>query len=118
MSKEELKLRTKTFALRALKLARALPKDNAGRVVGSQFIDSATSVGSNYRAACRGRSRAEWISKMSICLEEADESAFWLEIIMEDGMLSQKQVDPLHREAVELVSIFAAALKTARSSTT
>jgi four helix bundle protein len=115
MDKDELRQRTKKFALRALKLARALPKDTAGRIVAAQFIDSATSVGSNYRSCLRARSRAEWASKLSVALEEADESAYWLEIIMEDGMLRPARVEPLHREASELTAIFTASLKTFRS---
>jgi four helix bundle protein len=87
MDAEELKKRTKRFALRILKLASALPNSLQGRTVGGQLGRSGTSVGSNYRAACRGRSRAEFISNLGIVEEEADESAFWLELIIDGGLL-------------------------------
>jgi four helix bundle protein len=115
MNKEELRQRTKELGLRAIKLVRALPKDVPGKTIANQLMRSAMSVGANYRSACRGRSKAEWLSKLGICLEEADESAFWLELIMEDGMLSRRQVEPLWNEAHELCAIFHAALQTGRN---
>lgn len=114
MDKEGLKLRTKTFGLRVMKLVRAMPKDVAGRALANQLIRSGTSVGANYRPACRGRSKAEWLSKLGVCLEEADESAHWLELIMEDGMLPRKRVEPLWKEADELCAIFYSALRSGR----
>jgi four helix bundle protein len=114
MDKETLKLRTKTFGLRVMKLVRAMPKDLVGKALANQLIRSGTSVGANYRSACRGRSKAEWIAKLGICLEEADESAHWLELIMEDGMLSRKRVEPLWKEADELCAIFYTAIDSAR----
>ena len=86
MTKEELKARTKTFALRVMKLVDALPNSKSGRAIGNQLVRSGTSVGSNYRAACRARSRAEFIAKIGVVEEEADESAFWLELVT-DGSL-------------------------------
>jgi four helix bundle protein len=114
MDKEGLKLRTKTFGLRVMKLVRAMPKDAVGRALAGQLIRSGTSVGANYRSACRGRSKAEWLSKLGVCLDEADESAHWLELIMDDGMLPLPRVEPLWKEADELCAIFYAAIKTSR----
>ena len=107
MTSDELKNRTKQFALRVLKLVAALPNTVAGRAIGGQLVRSGTSVGANYRAACRGRSRAEFIAKMGTCEEEADESAYWMEIIIEGELLKQNQVNPLLKEAEELTRIFA-----------
>ena len=87
MDADELKQRTKQFALRVLKLVEALPNNLQGRAVGGQLVRAGTSVGSNYRAACRGRSRAEFAAKLGIVEEEADESAFWLELIIEGSLL-------------------------------
>ena len=108
MTEDELKRRTKQFALRVLKLIDALPTTLGGRTVGSQLVSSGTSVGANYRSACRGRSRAEFIAKLGIVEEEADESAFWLELIMESGMLQGRLVQPLHQEATGLAKIMRA----------
>jgi len=116
MHKEELLLRTKEFGLRVLRLVRALPKDAAGRALANQPVRSGTSVGANYRAACRARSKAEFRAKLGIVLEEADESAFWLELIMEDGMLSKSRVNPLRVEADELCAIFYRSLESSRDS--
>jgi four helix bundle protein len=82
MNAEDLKKRTKQFALRVLKLVAALPNNVQGRAVGGQLVRAGTSVASNYRAACRGRSKAEFVAKLGIVVEEADESAFWLELII------------------------------------
>jgi len=108
MNKKALKQRTKDFALRVVKLVEALPNTVAGRAIGHQLVRAGTSVGANYRAACRSRSRAEFIAKMGIVEEEADESAFWLEIIMENGLLNKEIVKNLHQEAEELTAIMAA----------
>jgi four helix bundle protein len=108
MNETELKNRTKQFALRVLKLVAALPKTTEGRALGSQLVRSGTSVGANYRAACRGRSKAEFISKLGIVEEEADESAYWMELIVDGGLLIKKKVDALWREACELTAIMAA----------
>src|SRR5216117_627594 len=108
MTELELKQRTKQFALRVIKLVGALPKTTEGRAIGGQLIRSGTSVGANYRAACRGRSKAEFISKLGTVEEEADESAYWMELIIEAGCLKKDQVDPLRQEACELTAIMAA----------
>jgi len=99
---DDFKKRTKRFALRILKLVEALPNTVSGRTIGGQLVRSGTSVGSNYRAACRGRSRAEFIAKLGIVEEEADESAYWLELIIEGALLNAPLVQPLLDEANEL----------------
>jgi len=114
MEKAELKLRTKAFSLRALKLVRHLPRDVTGKVLANQLTRSALSVGANYRSACRARSRAEFLSKLGIVLEEADESAHWLEIIIEDKLLPASKVSALLQEANELTAIFFTATATTR----
>ena len=116
MNEQELKVRTKQFALRIMKAVSALPRTVAGRALGNQLIRSGTSVGANYRAACRGRSKAEFIAKVGIVTEEADESAYWLELIAESGLLASELVGPLHREAEELTAIFTASARTAKAN--
>lgn len=108
MDEEELKRRTKQFALRVMKLTEALPSSGSGRAIAAQLLRSGTSVGANYRAACRGRSKADFISKLGIVEEEADESAFWLELIMEGGLMKPEQIQPLWQEAQEIVRIMTA----------
>ncbi|HKO96696.1 MAG TPA: four helix bundle protein [Pyrinomonadaceae bacterium] len=107
MDAEELKARTKKFALRVLKLVAALPNNLQGKTVGGQLIRSGTSVPANYRAACRGRSKAEFIAKLGVVEEEADESAFWLELIIDSGLLQEEKVRSLLQEANELTKIMA-----------
>jgi len=107
MDADELKKRTKRFALRILKLVAALPNTVQGRTVSGQLVRAGTSVGSNYRAACRGRSKAEFIAKLGVVEEEADESAYWLELIIEGQLLKAKLVEPLLDEANELTKIMA-----------
>ena len=99
-----------------MNLVNALPKTTAGQALGSQLIRSGTSVGANYRAACRGRSKAEFIAKIGIVAEEADESAFWLEMIMDGGLLKSELVSPIHQEAEELTAIFTASGRTAKAN--
>ncbi|HLX11849.1 MAG TPA: four helix bundle protein [Bacteroidota bacterium] len=113
MDQIELKQRTKTFALRIMKLVEALPKKPAGWAIGKQLIRSGTSVGANYRAACRSRSRAEFIAKIGVVEEEADESAFWLELLIDGKIIDAKLIEPLLQEANELVRIMAASRKSA-----
>lgn len=115
MNKEDLKFRTKQFALSVMKLIESLPRKQSGRVIGNQLLRSGTSVGANYRSACRGRSKAEFISKLSIALEEADESAYWLELIIESNLLNRDSVKPLLGEANELTAILFTSIKTAKS---
>jgi len=110
---DDFKKRTKQFALRILKLVEALPNTVAGRTIGGQLVRSGTSVGSNYRAACRGRSKAEFIAKLGIVEEEADESAYWLELIIEGALLNAPLVQPLLDEANELTRMTAKSRVTA-----
>lgn len=107
LNREELKARTKRFALRVMKLVDALPKTVSGRAIGNQLVRAVTGVGSNYRACCRARSRAEFIAKICVVEEEADESAFWMELIIEGGLLPASKVAALLNEANELVAIMA-----------
>jgi four helix bundle protein len=107
MNAEELKARTKKFALRILKLVAALPNNLQGKTIGGQLVRSGTSVAANYRAACRGRSKAEFIAKLGVVEEEADESAFWLELIIDSGLLQEEKARSLLQEANELTKIMA-----------
>ena len=116
MDEKELKERTKQFALNIMSLVDKLPNTIAGRALGNQLIRSGTSVGATYRAACHGRSKAEFISKIGVVAEEADESAFWLELTMDGRLLTKDVVEPLLTEANELASIFIASVKTAIKS--
>ena len=115
MDQEEMKARTKRFAIRVVGLCRELPSTREGRLIGDQLFRSGTSVGSNYRAACRARSRADFIAKLGIVLEEADESLYWLEILGDIGCGKKDHVGELAREANELVAIFVASLNTAKA---
>ena len=114
MKSEELKGRTKMFALRVIRLAEALPKTQVAELLGRQLLRAATSVGANYRAACRARSQADFISKIGVVEEEADESAYWLELLRETGSADGRRVDDLSKEANELTAIFTASGRTAR----
>ena len=116
MTKDELKLRTKQFALRGMKLVDALPRSTSGRAVGNQLVRSGTAVGANYRAACRARSRKEFLSRLGVVEEESDESGYWLELIADGSLLKPRRVGALLQEAAELTRIFAAAIKTTRKS--
>ena len=115
MNEQEMIKRTKQFALRVMKLVEALPRNVQGRTIASQLMRSGTSVAANYRAACRARSKPEFMAKLGTVEEEADESGFWLELIIESGLLIEKNVRPLLIEAGELVAITASSKKTASS---
>lgn len=115
MNAEQLKRRTKEFAKSVIDLCRQLPDSREGRKIGDQIFASGTSVGANYRAVCRARSGADFISKMGVVLEEADETQYWLEIIDEKNVLRAPRVQMLLQESDELIRIFAAALNTAKS---
>ena len=117
MDSKDLKDRTKRFAVDAIRLASSIPDTIAGRIVANQFIKSATSVAANYRATCRARSKAEFVSKLHIVLEEADESVFWLEIMDEAEILSNTAVSSLFQEATEITAIFARSNFTSRNNT-
>jgi len=115
MNEEELKKRTKQFALQVIWLVEKLPQQRAAQIIGSQLLRSATSVAANYRAACRARSTADFVNKMGLVEEEADESRFWLEMVIEANFLPAASVQNLVREADELTAIAASSRKTARS---
>ncbi len=117
MDKQELQSRTKQFALRVFKLVDALPRTPAGRAVASQLVRSAASVGANYRAACRARSRAEFAAKLGTVLEEADESLYWLELIRDAKLIPEAKISLLLKEADELTAIAAAGRKSATKKT-
>jgi len=114
-SPEQMRARTKQFAIRVVRLFRALPKTREAMVMGNQLLRSGTSVAANYRAACRARSKAEFISKMGTVVEEADETVFWLELLIETGTMKRDRMEVLLSEANELLAIFAASHRTARS---
>ena len=111
MDRDELQKRTKQFALRVFTMAGHLPKNAAARTVANQLVRSASSVGANYRAACRARSKADFISKITVVLEEADESCYWLELVVEGEMLPAERIKPLLQEANELTAIIAASAR-------
>ena len=112
---EELKKRTKQFAVRIVRLYRALPRRDEARVIGRQVLRSGTSVAANYRAVCRARSKAEFVAKIGVVVEEIDETVFWLELLVETGIVPRSRMESLQREATELLAIFAASQHTARS---
>jgi four helix bundle protein len=114
-SPEQLRDRTKVFANRIIRLFRALPSKPEAQVIGRQLLRAGTSVGANYRAACRGRSRPDFISKLGIVVEEADETIYWLELLGENGIMARRRLEGLLKEAHELTAIFTASLETSRS---
>jgi len=114
MSENDLKKRTKAFALRILKLVAALPKTRAGRTLASQIVRSGTSVAANYCAAGRAKSTADFIARMGIAEEEADETLFWLELLEESDLVSAAKLTGIKQEADELIAIAVASIKTAR----
>ena len=116
MNPEELRSRTKKFALRVIALYRALPHRGEAQVVGNQLLRSGTAVAANYRSACRARSRAEFVARVAIVEEEADESAFWLELLGDSATVKPKRLAPLLDEAGELTAIFTATRQTAKRS--
>jgi four helix bundle protein len=113
VDKRELHDRTRRFALRVLKLVDALPNTAAGRAISNQLVRSATSVGANYRAACRARSRAEFVAKLGTVLEEADESLYWLQLIRDAKLVPEHRISLLLREADELTAVIVAGRKSA-----
>ena len=113
MNKDELIKRTKQFALKILKLTATIPSTIEGRVIANQLTKSGTSVGANYRAACKARSRAEFITKIGVVEEEADECIYWLELVIEANLLKKELVEPLLKEAGEIVAIMASSRKSA-----
>jgi len=116
MDTDDLKRRTKQFAIRVIKLVEALPNTRTAYVIGNQLLRARTSVGANYRAACRGRSKPEFIAKLGIALEEADETYYWMELLIDANIMTKNQLAPLMAEADEITAILTASVKTARTS--
>ena len=116
MNKNELQHRSKDFSHRCVKLCMVLPKTILGKHIQGQLIRSSTSVAANYRAACIAQTKAGFISKLSIVIEESDESNFWLEFIIDEGLLTKNKVKPLLQESEELTAIFFSSRKTARKN--
>lgn len=114
--RSDLRDRTKTFALRVIKLVQSLPRTTDARALGGQVVRSGTSIGANYRSALRARSRAEFKAKLGIVLEEADETCYWLELIMDGKIMKESRIRDLHQEAQELTAIFAQMSITTRKS--
>ena len=117
MDPEELRSRTRAFSLRVIKLVQTLPKNMIADVLGKQVLRSATSVGANYRAACRAQSGAMFISKLSIVVEEADETVYWLELIRDAGLVKPEKLVDLIDEAEQITKIMASSRKTAKQNT-
>lgn len=115
MKEFDLKIRTKNFALRIIKLFSSLPKTPEAQVIGKQVLRSGTSVGAQYREACRSRSNAEFISKMQSSLQELDETAYWFELLVEGEIVNAARLNELQTEANELIAIFASSIKTAKN---
>ena len=111
-----MKQRTKQFALRIVKLVQSLPEERIATTLGQQLLRSGTSVGANYRAACRARSPAEFRSKLGIVEEESDESVFWLELIVEAGIMSVQRLENLIQEANEIVAMIVASINTSKKN--
>jgi four helix bundle protein len=116
ITKEDLKQRTKQFALRVISLTGALPDNFAGRAIGNQLLRSGTAVGANYRAALRARSTPDFINKIGVVLEESDESVYWMELIIEGKIMPENRVSSLLQEANELTAIFSATHKTVKAN--
>ncbi|MEW5987861.1 MAG: four helix bundle protein [Chloroflexota bacterium] len=116
MDEQQFKDRTKKLGLRVIKLVESLPDGRPAEVIGRQLLRSATSIGANYRAACRSRSRAEVLSKLSIVEEEADETLYWLELLVESGLVAEAKLTNLMAETNEIVAMIVASIKTLRDN--
>ena len=116
MTEVEFKRRTKKLALMVIDIYGELPERGAGKVIGNQLLRAGTSVGSNYRAACCGKSAADMIAKLGIVEEEADETMYWLELLVETAIVPQARMESLLREANELLAIFAVSHRTAKAN--
>lgn len=116
MNAAQLKTRTKRFGLQTIRLVQSLPRTQSANVIGSQLLRSGTSVGANYRSACRASSKPEFISRSSVALDEAEESVYWMELLIEGGLAPAANLNVLIKEGNELVAILAASVKTARAN--
>ncbi len=115
MTEEELKSRVKSIALRVIRLVQSLPKNITGEIIGRQLIRSATSVAANYYSACKARSKADFLNKLGIVEEEADETQFWIELIIESGLMSENRLQDLLKEFKEITAIMASSRITVKS---
>jgi four helix bundle protein len=115
MNPEEFKNRTKAYALRIMRLVESLPKTSTAKTIAGQLVRCGPSIGANYRAACRARSRADFISKMGIVEEECDESLYWMELLIAAGLVKTKLIADLMKEGTEILSVSVSSIKTARS---
>ncbi|HKS30372.1 MAG TPA: four helix bundle protein [Pyrinomonadaceae bacterium] len=115
MDEQEFKARTKKLALRVIRLVEALPQGKAADVIGRQLLHAATSVGANYRAACRGKSSADVINKLSIVEEEGDECLYWMELLIEAGLIPEARLAELMSETNEIIAMVVASIKTLRA---
>jgi four helix bundle protein len=116
MTKQELLQRTKSFALRVIKAVRSLPQDDVAEVLGRQLLRSGTSVGANYRAACRAKSTADFLHKLKIVEEECDESLYWMELLVQSELLPLRRLEALIKEGDEILSIMVSAIKSTRAT--
>ncbi len=112
----DLKVRTKLFAIRVILMVDTLPNKRSADVIAKQLLRSATSVGANYRSACRGRSKAEFLAKLGIVEEEADESSYWMELLIESGMISEPLVRDLLAECNEITAMVVSSIRTTRAN--
>jgi four helix bundle protein len=115
MTREEMRVRTKSYSNPVIKLCAALPKDWTARVLGAQLLRSGTSVGVNYRTVCRAKSTADFLNKLKIVEEECDESLFWMELLVENGFMKESRLRSLFQEGDEILSIIVASAKTTRT---
>jgi len=115
LDEETFKRRTRLFALAIIRLVESLPRTNVAQVIGRQLLRSGTSVGANYRAACRGKSALDVMAKLAIVEEEADESLYWLELLVEAGIVPLQRIDPIRKEANEILAMTVASIKTLRA---
>jgi len=116
MTADDMKKGTREFGLRIVRLVESLPNKRTANVIGNQLLRCGMSVGANYRAACRAKSRADFAAKMGIVQEEADESVYWIEMLVDCGLVKKSLVDPLLSEADEIVSIIVSSIRTARAN--
>ena len=116
MNSYDMKERTMDFGLKIIRLSEAIPDSGAGRIIKGQLLRCGTSVGANYRAACRARSPADFIAKMGIVEEEADETMYWMEVLVKAGLLRAQETKDLMKEADEILAITVASIKTARKN--
>ena len=116
MTRQDLRERTRALALRVIRLVKSLPNDVIGREIGRQVLRSGTSVGANYRAACRARSKREFIAKLGICLEEADETVYWMELLVESQAVPEQRMSDLIDECNQVVAILVTAINTGKAN--